>query len=148
MINQTQKSKSVNSGTGMQLTTDNNCCIYTTCKSQNVQTLALECNCFSDELYISAVRFGYKVWLLCGNHGYPYHMNTYQGKEIHSSKVPFSTRVISNMVDIIQENCSTTRLTFYFDNFFNNYDLLVMLSELKMRAIGTIRPYRSNGAGA
>ncbi|KRZ49806.1 PiggyBac transposable element-derived protein 2 [Trichinella nativa] len=75
-------------------------------------------------------------------------MNTYQGKEIHSSKVPFSTRVISNMVDIIQEICSTTRLTFYFDNFFNNYDLLVMLSELKMRAIGTIRPYRSNGAGA
>ncbi|KRY03082.1 hypothetical protein T12_10273, partial [Trichinella patagoniensis] len=75
-------------------------------------------------------------------------MNTYQGKEIHSSKVPFSTRVISNMVDIIQENCNTTRLTFYFDNFFNNYDLLVMLSELKMRAIGTIRPYRSNGADA
>ncbi|KRZ63670.1 hypothetical protein T08_14733 [Trichinella sp. T8] len=30
------------------------------------------------------------------------------------------------MVDIIQENCSTTRLTFYFDNFFNNYDLLLL----------------------
>ncbi|KRY59530.1 PiggyBac transposable element-derived protein 2 [Trichinella britovi] len=75
-------------------------------------------------------------------------MITYQGKEIHSSKVPFSTKVISNMVDIIQENCNTTRLTFYFDNLFNNYDLMVMLSELKMRAIGTIRPYRSNGADA
>ncbi|KRY51529.1 Brix domain-containing protein F44G4.1 [Trichinella britovi] len=44
--------------------------------------------------------FGYKVWLLCGNHGYPYHMITYQGKEIHALKLPLSTRFISNMVDI------------------------------------------------
>ncbi|KRY55775.1 Calcium uptake protein 3, mitochondrial [Trichinella britovi] len=72
----------------------------------------------------------------------------YTGKEIHASKVPLSTRVISNMVDIIQENSNTTRHTLYFDNFFNSYDLLVMLSELEMRAIGTIRPYRSNGADA
>ncbi|KRZ51629.1 PiggyBac transposable element-derived protein 3 [Trichinella nativa] len=91
------------------------------------------------------IRFGYKVWMLCGNDGYPYHMIIYQGKEIHASKVPLSTRVISNMVDIIQENSNTTRHTLYFDNFFNSYDLLVMLSELKMRAIGTIR---SNGVDA
>ncbi|KRX76407.1 PiggyBac transposable element-derived protein 2 [Trichinella sp. T6] len=88
------------------------------------------------------IRFGYTVWMLCGNDGYPYHMIIYQGK------VPLSTRVISNMVDIIQENSNTTRHTLYFDNFFNSYDLLVMLSELKMRAIGTIRPYRSNGVDA
>ncbi|KRX67486.1 Calcium uptake protein 3, mitochondrial [Trichinella sp. T9] len=94
------------------------------------------------------IRFGYTVWMLCGNDGYPYHMIIYQGKEIHASKVPLSTRVISNMVDIIQENSNTTRHTLYFDNFFNSYDLLVMLSELKMRAIGTIRPYRSNGVDA
>ncbi|KRX75179.1 PiggyBac transposable element-derived protein 3 [Trichinella sp. T6] len=94
------------------------------------------------------IRFGYKVWMLCGNDGYPYHMTIYQGKEIHAPKVPLSTRVIRSMVDIIQETSNTTRHTLYFDNFFNSYDLLVMLSELKMRAIGTIRPYRSNGAGA
>ncbi|KRY10351.1 PiggyBac transposable element-derived protein 3 [Trichinella patagoniensis] len=94
------------------------------------------------------IRFGYKVWMLCGNDGYPYHMTIYQGKEIHAPKVPLSTRVIRSMVDIIQETSNTTRHTLYFDNFFNSYDLLVMLSELKMRAIGTIRPYRSNGADA
>ncbi|KRY60324.1 PiggyBac transposable element-derived protein 2, partial [Trichinella britovi] len=94
------------------------------------------------------IRFGYKVWMLCGNDGYPYHMTIYQGKEIHAPKVQLSTRVIRSMVDIIQETSNTTRHTLYFDNFFNSYDLLVMLSELKMRAIGTIRPYRSNGADA
>ncbi|KRZ92876.1 PiggyBac transposable element-derived protein 2 [Trichinella sp. T8] len=94
------------------------------------------------------IRFGYKVWMLCGNDGYPYHMTIYQGKEIHAPKVQLSTRVIRSMVDIIQETSNTTRYTLYFDNFFNSYDLLVMLSELKMRAIGTIRPYRSNGADA
>ncbi|XP_003368022.1 putative piggyBac transposable element-derived protein 1 [Trichinella spiralis] len=86
--------------------------------------------------------------MLCGNHGYPYHMITYQGKEIHASKVPFSTRVISNIVDIIQEYSNTKRHTLYFDNFFNNYELLVKSSGLKMRAIGTTRPCRSNGADA
>ncbi|KRX22247.1 Calcium uptake protein 3, mitochondrial [Trichinella nelsoni] len=94
------------------------------------------------------IRFGYTVWMLCGNVGYPYHMIIYQGKEIHASKVPLSTRVISTMVDIIQESSNTTRHTLYFDNFFNSYDLLVNLSGLKMRAIGTIRPYRRNGADA
>ncbi|KRZ60175.1 Brix domain-containing protein F44G4.1 [Trichinella nativa] len=79
-----------------------------------------------------AVRFGYKVWLLCGNCGYPYHMITYQGKEIHALKLPLSTRFISNMVDIIKENSNTTRRTLYFDNFFNNYELLVKSSGLKM----------------
>ncbi|KRX43211.1 hypothetical protein T09_10658, partial [Trichinella sp. T9] len=79
--------------------------------------LALECNCFYVEPYISAVRFGYKVWLLCDNDGYPYHMIIYQGKEIHASKVPLSTRFISNMVDIIKENSNTTRRTLYFVNF-------------------------------
>ncbi|KRY65508.1 PiggyBac transposable element-derived protein 3 [Trichinella pseudospiralis] len=58
-----------------------------------------------------SIRFGYKVWLLCGN----------DGKEIHALKVPLSTRVIRTMVDIIQETSNIT------------YDLLVMLSELKMR---------------
>ncbi|KRZ65936.1 PiggyBac transposable element-derived protein 3 [Trichinella papuae] len=70
------------------------------------------------------------------------------GKEIHASKVPLSTRVVSDMVDVIQENSKTTRHTLYFDNFFNSYQLLVKLVGLKMRAIGTIRPYRSNGADA
>ncbi|KRY07581.1 PiggyBac transposable element-derived protein 3 [Trichinella patagoniensis] len=32
------------------------------------------------------IRFGYKVWMLCGNDGYPYHMTIYQGKEIHAPK--------------------------------------------------------------
>ncbi|KRX63917.1 hypothetical protein T09_6389 [Trichinella sp. T9] len=67
------------------------------------------------------IRFGYTVWMLCGNDGYPYHMTIYQGKEIHAPKVPLSTRVIRSMVDIIQETSNTTRHTLYFDNFFNNY---------------------------
>ncbi|XP_003378794.1 ribosome recycling factor [Trichinella spiralis] len=59
-----------------------------------------------------------------------------------------STRVISNIVDIIQENSNTTRHTLYFDNFLNNYEPLVKSSGLKMRAIGTILLCRSNGADA
>ncbi|XP_003373157.1 death-associated protein 1 [Trichinella spiralis] len=48
----------------------------------------------------------------------------------------------------VQENSNTTRHTLYFDNFFNNYEPLVKSSGLKMRAIGTIRLCRSNGADA
>ncbi|KRY34771.1 hypothetical protein T01_3793 [Trichinella spiralis] len=122
IIDQTQKSKSVNSGNGMQL--------LFCCTEQLITTIAFIPHANlkhtdTDTGMQYAVRFGYKVWLLCGNHGYPCHMITSQGKEIHSSKVPFSTRVISNIVDIIQENSNTTRHTLYFDNFFNNYEPLV-----------------------
>ena len=30
---------------------------------------------------IKAIRFGYKLWSLCGNDGFPYQLNIYTGKD-------------------------------------------------------------------
>ncbi|KRZ50531.1 hypothetical protein T02_16013 [Trichinella nativa] len=57
------------------------------------------------------IQFGYKVLMLCGRDGYSCHMIIDQGKEFQASKVLLSTRVVTDMVAVIQENSRTIKQT-------------------------------------
>ncbi|KAL1231848.1 PiggyBac transposable element-derived protein [Trichinella pseudospiralis] len=71
-----------------------------------------------------SICFSYKIWMLCGNDGYSYHISIIcQGKDEHASKELLGTRVAHGL---------------YSDNFFASYDLLVKLADNDMREIGTV----------
>ena len=92
------------------------------------------------------IRFGYKIWCLCESDGYPYHMQIYQGKQSNANDQPLGTRVINNMVSVISSNFNVLYHQLYFDNFFSSYHLIKKLAEKSMRATGTIRENRTEGA--
>jgi len=94
------------------------------------------------------IRFGYQIWGLCGNDGYPYHLKIYQGKEPTATahQEPLGKRVINTMVVIITENSDVLNHELYFDNFFSDYELMCELAEKDVRATGTIRENITGGA--
>ncbi|GFX90870.1 piggyBac transposable element-derived protein 2 [Trichonephila clavipes] len=92
------------------------------------------------------IRFGYKMWALCGNNCYCYNFDLYCGKEVVDtpstvvlSKEPLGTRVVKKMLQPVTNPKSHI---VYFDNFFNSYNLLVDLRKSGFRATGTIRSDR------
>ena len=60
------------------------------------------------KMFIKAkpIRFGFKIWCICGSNGYPYNMKIYQRKEKKLQDQPLGSRVINNMVDAITANSS------------------------------------------
>ncbi|GFW29128.1 piggyBac transposable element-derived protein 2 [Trichonephila clavipes] len=77
------------------------------------------------------IRFGYKMWALCGNNDYCYNFYLYCGKEVVDaastvilSKEPLGTQVVKKM---LQPATDPKSHIVYFDNFFNSYNLLVDL---------------------
>ncbi|KRZ63208.1 hypothetical protein T02_2881 [Trichinella nativa] len=74
---------------------------------------------------------GYKVWMLCGIDGCPYHLNIHQGKE--SERAPHSERVVTRLMD--DGHCQLLIS-----------DTLKKLSDLNVRATGTVRLNRSGTA--
>ncbi|CAL1300851.1 unnamed protein product [Larinioides sclopetarius] len=92
------------------------------------------------------IRFGYKMWALCGSNGYCYNFDLYCGKEVVDaastmvlSKELLGTRVVKKMLQPVTDPNSHI---VYFDNFFNSYNLLVDLRKSGFRATGTIRSDR------
>ena len=92
------------------------------------------------------IRFGYKIWSLCGEDGYPYHLKIYTGKEPGQQPDPLGTRVVNHMVSVIEEKSVVKSHQLFFDNFFSSYGLLKCLREKNVRAVGTIRENRTAGA--
>ena len=92
------------------------------------------------------IRYGYKLWVLCGNDGYPYNFQIYKGKEQNPQNLPLGTRVIQNMVRIMRSYSDPLAHELYFDNFFTSYELMRKLASLNVRATGTIRQNRLCGA--
>lgn len=86
------------------------------------------------------VRFGYKMWALCGKLGYCFKFNLYCGKEENSSNEPLGTRVVLDMLKSVE---TSTDHKVYFDNFFTSRSLLVTLSDRGFRATGTVRENRT-----
>ncbi|XP_035216457.1 piggyBac transposable element-derived protein 3-like [Stegodyphus dumicola] len=77
------------------------------------------------------IRFGYKIWALCGNDGYCYNFALYCGKETNTSesdKLPLGTKVVLDLLSIVEDPKSHR---VYFDNFFTSHALLKKLKELK-----------------
>ena len=89
--------------------------------------------CHSAKIFIRGkpIRFGFKIWCLCGSDGYPYNMKIYQEKEKKLQDQPFVSRVINNMVDVITANSSALLHELYFDNFFTSYSLMSDLANIE-----------------
>ena len=71
----------------------------------------------SSKMYIKGkpIRFGYKIWCLCGNDGFPYHFQIYTGKGEERPTQPLGSRVVNTMVDVVEENSDVTRHKLFFD---------------------------------
>lgn len=86
------------------------------------------------------IRFGFKIWMLCSNSGYPYAMKIYSGKSSEPEKSPLGSRVVWELLSCV-ENAEKHEI--FFDNFFSSYQLLTELSEKGFKATGTIREFRT-----
>lgn len=86
------------------------------------------------------IRFGYKLWAMCGEDGYCYCFSLYTGKETQQLSDPLGTRVVLKMLSIVENPKSHC---VYFDNFFTSHELLHRLREMQFRATGTIRENRT-----
>ena len=93
------------------------------------------------------IRFGYKIWCLCGSDGYPYHFTIYTGKGENSSG-PLGSRVFNVKVGVIAGLCDPLRHKLFFDNFFTSYNLLEDLASKNVKAIGTVRENGTLGASS
>ena len=92
------------------------------------------------------IRFGYKLWSLCGSDGYPYHPQVYKGKKATSSNEPLDTRVVNHMVEVVRENSDVAKHHFFFDNFFTSHKPLSDLESKKVKGTGTVRENQTGGA--
>ena len=88
------------------------------------------------------IRFGYKIWCLCGSDGYPYNFNIYTGERENSSG-PLGSRVVNEKVDVIAEHSDPWKHELFFDNFFTSYNLLADLAAKNVKTIGTVRENRT-----
>lgn len=103
----------------------------------------------SSKMFLKAkpIRFGYKLWALCGHDGYPYRVSIYQGKNPERNvKEPLGSSVVKDFVNIVRKHGNVYCHEFYFDNFFTSYSLLADLAESEVQATGTVRENRTCGA--
>ena len=84
------------------------------------------------------IRFGYKLWALCGDNGYVYAFDLYQGSEKKPDvrKVPLGARVVLELASKVDDPQGKE---LFFDNLFTSPSLLVTLTKMGFRATGTIR---------
>ena len=61
-------------------------------------------------IWSKPIRFGYKIWCLCGSDCFPYHFT-------RKSSVPLGSRVVNEKVDVIAEHSDSLKLELFFDNF-------------------------------
>jgi len=92
------------------------------------------------------IRFGFKLWVLCGADGFPYCLKIYIGKENVAVADPLGTRVVEHMVNVIMTHSDTRFHNIFFDNFFTSTKLLETLLERGIRATGTVRDNRIGDA--
>ncbi|KAF0308538.1 PiggyBac transposable element-derived protein 2 [Amphibalanus amphitrite] len=87
------------------------------------------------------VRFGYKLWALCGADGFCHKFDLYCGKEVRPELQgkPLGSRVVLDMIGAV-ENPQSHSL--FFDNFFTSRSLLSELRARGMQATGTVRENR------
>jgi len=90
------------------------------------------------------IRFGFKLWVLASDSGYPYYFIVYCGKSTgpNSDQVKelgLGHQVVSSLLSIVSSpECHEV----FFDNFFTSYDLLHYLKSIKIKATGTARENR------
>ena len=87
------------------------------------------------------IRFGYKLWAVCGSDGFCYKFDLYCGKEERAElrDQPLGTRVVLDMLSVVSDPSGHE---VFFDNFFTSRTLLSRLKEQGIRATGTVRENR------
>ncbi|XP_018395966.1 PREDICTED: piggyBac transposable element-derived protein 3-like [Cyphomyrmex costatus] len=95
------------------------------------------------------VRFGIKMWALCGSDGYLYECDIYCGKYLKSdgnlSNCSLGSRVVINMTEKFLLSTSRKKVEqyhLYFDNYFTSPDLIIHLHKIGLKATGTVRQNR------
>ncbi|XP_049307799.1 piggyBac transposable element-derived protein 3-like [Bactrocera dorsalis] len=87
--------------------------------------------------------WGIKNYVLCGKSGFPYEFELYQGKNTNLDEnlvrtVGFSSAIVLHLC----KRLTKSGHNLYFDNFFNSYNLLEILSQRNINAAGTARVNR------
>lgn len=89
------------------------------------------------------VRFGYKLWVMASDSGYPYHVQVYCGKNKSGAdqmeQFGLGHRVVTSLLAIVDD---PLKHEVFFDNFFTSYDLLAYLQKENIKATGTVRENR------
>lgn len=101
----------------------------------------------SAKMYIRGkpIRFGFKLWVLASDSGYPFNVDVYCGKtpaNIQSQTLGLGHHVVTSLLGCVSNpKCHEV----YFDNFFTSYNLLCSLGNMNIKATGTIRENRLKG---
>ena len=87
------------------------------------------------------IRFGYKLWAICGSDGYCHKFDLYCGKEQRAELChqPLGTRVVLDMISVISDPSGHE---LFFDNLLTSRTLLADLKGRGIRATGTVRENR------
>ena len=80
------------------------------------------------------IKFGYKLWALCGVSGY-----RYSSTKDDRSDLLLGSKVFLNMLDDVQDSCSHS---VSFNSLYTGYELLVHIRNLGFQATGTLRENR------
>ena len=75
------------------------------------------------------VRFGHKIWFICGTDGYPYNFQIYKGKETGPKRESLVPRIVEEMASIIRHEDADKHIV-YFDNFFTSINYLTTLRKI------------------
>jgi len=86
----------------------------------------------------------FKIWVMAGKDGYPYHLQIYTGREQNERALPLGTRVVQHMIAAADAHTTTQRHHLFFDNFFTSYQLLKELANNGIWATGTVREFRTS----
>ena len=89
------------------------------------------------------VRFGYKLWVMASDSGYPYHVQVCCGKNKSTVDQPepfgLGHRVVTSLLAAVDD---PLKHEVFFDNFLTSYDLLAYLQKENTKATGTVRENR------
>ena len=87
------------------------------------------------------IRFGFKLWAICGSDGYCHKFDLYCGKEQRPDlrDQPLGSRVVLDMISVISDPRGHE---LFFDNLFTSRTLRDELKSRGIRATGTVRENR------
>ncbi len=70
------------------------------------------------------IKWGYKMWIIASDDGFPYFIIMYQRRSLSVRTVPFGQQVVMDLVDAIRKmECDLSSVKLYFDNFFSSYSV-------------------------
>ena len=82
------------------------------------------------------IKFGQKIWSLCGNDWYSYHLDVYCGKfEDPGNKFDLDEKVVLEMLNVLNDmkDDDVTNYEFFLDYYFTSYKLKENLSNERYR---------------